>query len=311
MLPPAFHRDPSGLERIIVPAVLAYAAGDAFGVQYEFCGPPGQEIRQEIREKPGWPRGAVSDDTLLSILTIDSLARGEPEASALCFIELLREAVPRLRGLGPTTRTALGLPVSAEEAGVVGQTNGAMMRTALAGLSFAPDKRAQRRAWIAASARATHSHPRAIACAVLLSAAFSEATRPRERLDTGAIARVIEQEARDFRGSPPELLRSLAAAQDWLPPAGGVSLDPLETLLAVLWSLRGGRSCAEVFAKACSLGGDTDTVAALAGALFTAWHWRDHGFFGIEWLEDVQWREIPQLIDAAYALLRRREAAHE
>jgi ADP-ribosylglycohydrolase len=57
------------------------------------------------------------------------------------------------------------------------------------------------------------------------------------------------------------------SAGTWQSPANGISLDPHETVTAVLWcatratSLRGG------LVSAVQLGGDTDTVAALVGGL--------------------------------------------
>jgi ADP-ribosyl-[dinitrogen reductase] hydrolase len=63
-----------------------------------------------------------------------------------------------------------------------------------------------------------------------------------------------------------EMLAQVSAGT-WQPPASGVSLDPYETVAAVLWcatratSLRGG------LVSAVQLGGDTDTVAALVGGL--------------------------------------------
>ena len=57
------------------------------------------------------------------------------------------------------------------------------------------------------------------------------------------------------------------SAGTWEPPAGGISPDPHQTVAAALWcatraaSLRGG------LVSAVQLGGDTDTVAALAGGL--------------------------------------------
>ena len=57
---------------------------------------------------------------------------------------------------------------------------------------------------------------------------------------------------------------------DWIAPTNGISLDPLETLQAVVWVVKNADNCADAFSLACSLGGDTDTVAALAGALFAA-----------------------------------------
>ena len=106
--------------------LLAFAAGDAFGVYYEFLAQTPKEIPQVMMAKTDWPFGGVSDDTLLTILTIKSLEKESPEEAAEYFLAELRRAVPRLRGLGPTTRTALGLEVKEGERGVIGETNGAI-----------------------------------------------------------------------------------------------------------------------------------------------------------------------------------------
>jgi ADP-ribosylglycohydrolase len=236
--------------------LLAYAAGDAFGVYYEFLDQTPKEIPQIMLPKEGWPFGGVSDDTLLSILTIKSLTKKTPAEAAEFFLEHLREAVPRLRGLGPTTRTALGLEVKDGERGVIGETNGAIMRTALCGLYI----KENRDEWIKALVEVTHKSPKAVKCAQIAAGLFAGENLP------------------DY--------------SDWLPPTGGISLDPLETLQAVVWVVKKASNCADAFSLACSLGGDTDTVAALAGALFAA-RWPEKAdLYSIPWLHDVKWNEI-------------------
>ena len=245
----------NSLPKAAVP-LLAYAAGDAFGVYYEFLDETPKEIPQVLLSKDGWPFGGVSDDTLLSILTIKSLSQRTPTDAAALFLEELRASIPRLRGLGPTTRTALGLEVKVGERGVIGETNGAIMRTALCGLYI----KNNRNEWIKALVEVTHNSPKAIECAQIAAGLFAGEDFP------------------DY--------------SDWTPPIGGISLDPLETLQAVVWVVKRANNCAEAFALACSLGGDTDTVAALAGALFAA-RWPERSDFqSIPWLNDVQWSEI-------------------
>ena len=243
------------LPKAAVP-LLAYAAGDAFGVYYEFLDETPKEIPQVLLSKEGWPFGGVSDDTLLSILTIKSLSKETPDEAAAFFLAELRAAIPRLRGLGPTTRTALGLEVKDGERGVIGDTNGAIMRTALCGL-FIKDNRDE---WIKALVEITHKSSKAIECAQIAAGLFAGEEFP------------------DY--------------SNWIPPTSGISLDPLETLQAVVWVVKRAENCAEAFALACSLGGDTDTVAALAGALFAA-RWPEKAdFYSITWLNDVKWDEI-------------------
>jgi ADP-ribosylglycohydrolase len=236
--------------------LLAYAAGDAFGVYYEFLEQTPKEIPQILLPKDGWPFGGVSDDTLLSILTIKSLSKETPTEAATFFLEQLRQAVPRLRGLGPTTRTALGLEVKDGERGVIGETNGAIMRTALCGLYIEEN----RDEWIKALVEVTHNSPKAVECAQIAAGLFAGKDLP------------------DY--------------SDWSPPISGISLDPLETLQAVVWVVKRAIDVADAFSLACSLGGDTDTVAALAGALFAA-RWPEKAdFYSIPWLNDVKWDEI-------------------
>lgn len=236
--------------------LLAYAAGDAFGVYYEFLDETPQEIPQVLLPKVGWPLGGVSDDTLLSMLTIKSLIKDTPEEAASYFLTELQAAIPRLRGLGPTTRTALGLEVKDGERGVISETNGAIMRTALCGLFI----KHNRDEWIKALVEVTHKSPKAVDCAQIAAGLFAGEEFP------------------DY--------------SNWTPPVGGISLDPLETLQAVVWVVHRSANCAEAFALACSLGGDTDTVAALAGALFAA-RWPEKcDFLSIPWLNDVKWDEI-------------------
>ena len=258
----------NSLPKAAVP-LLAYAAGDAFGVYYEFLDETPKEIPQVLLSKDGWPFGGVSDDTLLSILTIKSLSQRTPADAAALFLEELRAAIPRLRGLGPTTRTALGLEVKVGERGVIGETNGAIMRTALCGLYI----KNNRDDWIKALVEVTHNSPKAIECAQIAAGLFAGEDFP------------------DY--------------SDWTPPIGGISLDPLETLQAVVWVVKRANNCAEAFALACSLGGDTDTVAALAGALFAA-RWPERSdFYSIPWLNDVQWSEIESDLRKCTEILER------
>jgi ADP-ribosyl-[dinitrogen reductase] hydrolase len=258
----------NSLPKAAVP-LLAYAAGDAFGVYYEFLDETPKEIPQVLLSKDGWPFGGVSDDTLLSILTIKSLSQRTPTDAAALFLEELRASIPRLRGLGPTTRTALGLEVKVGERGVIGETNGAIMRTALCGLYI----KNNRNEWIKALVEVTHNSPKAIECAQIAAGLFAGEDFP------------------DY--------------SDWTPPIGGISLDPLETLQAVVWVVKRANNCAEAFALACSLGGDTDTVAALAGALFAA-RWPERSdFYSIPWLNDVQWSEIESDLRECTEMLER------
>jgi len=175
-----------------------------------------------------------------------------------------------LRGLGPTTRTALGLEVKPGERGVIGETNGAIMRTALCGL-YLDENRDE---WIKALVEVTHKSPKAVECAQIAAGLFAGEEFP------------------DYA--------------DWTPPASGISLDPLETLQAVVWVVTRVNNCAEAFALACSLGGDTDTVAALSGALFATRFPDKAEFYSIPWIKDVAWAEVEADLMICADLLEKR-----
>jgi ADP-ribosylglycohydrolase len=57
------------------------------------------------------------------------------------------------------------------------------------------------------------------------------------------------------------------SARTWEPPANGISLDPYDTVTAVLWCATRATSLRNGLVSAVQLGGDTDTVAALVGGL--------------------------------------------
>ncbi len=83
---------------LIHAALTAYAAGDAFGVAYEFLDHPKPVDPQVLADLPDWPHGGVSDDTLLTLLTVGAISDDGPAASAAAFLADLRQALPELRG---------------------------------------------------------------------------------------------------------------------------------------------------------------------------------------------------------------------
>jgi ADP-ribosylglycohydrolase len=273
--------------------IRAYAAGDAYGVQFEFQPRRFDELPDSLAEVDDWPAGGVSDDTILSLMTLESLRLGadgellSANSSAAEFKRRLMEAKDALRGLGPTTRAALGLPVKPEEEAMVGRSNGGLMRCALLGLAFADHE--TRRNYVRALTEATHAHPRAVEAALVGSRLISDAVA----LGAAAsIADAVFNESPDFAD---EIL-------GFEPTAEGVTLDPIETLGAAIAACVSAQSTNDSFKIACGFGGDTDTTAALAGALFTARHPVGNGFANVAWLNVVEWAEIPQLDEVAASL---------
>ena len=62
----------------------------------------------------------------------------------------------------------------------------------------------------------------------------------------------------------------------------------------------------DAYKIACELGGDTDTVAALAAGLFAARDPINSKLFDISWLQEILWSEINQLGAAMKVLIKHR-----
>ena len=294
----------------VAAALVAYAAGDAFGVAYEYRNTKMKVDLVHVGSRENWPQGGVSDDTLLSLITIFAHTSGEPVKSGEKFLDALRAALPNLRGLGPTTRFALGIEMRPDEVEmiknhtfVIGNTNGGMMRTSLIGLAYAPSQGAERRVMVSELARATHKDPIAIACAVLVSRLYSEATLQGPAQNVTAL---LKNEVAALTNAPAEVVTGITNIEKWMPPEKGISLDPLETLSAVYWTVVHAKDALDAYKIACELGGDTDTVAALAAGLFAARDPINSKLFDFSWMQEVLWSEIDQLGAAMKVLINHR-----
>jgi len=284
-------------------ALFAYAAGDAFGVGYEFLKEPRTVDRLRLaprsesssEENEPWPLGGVSDDTLLTQISIASMSSGKKGAELGAeFLTRLHAAMPELRGLGPTTRKALGLSLRDDEVSN-GRSNGAMMRTALIGASFTASQAEERRATVYHLAAATHSDSSAQYAALALSAVFSAAYENSNVIPDQVIT-VEHNSLLDSQYSVEE--DWLQQILDYVPPALGTSLDPLDTLGAILYVTRHTHDVQENYYMSCELGGDTDTVGALAGGL-GALRFRNDVLGDIPWFSEVNWSEVPHLQEFA------------
>jgi ADP-ribosylglycohydrolase len=283
------QRSPDALHRCISTAIRAYAAGDAFGVHYEFK--EITEVTPELLGLEDWPFGGVSDDTFLSLITLATLTHSSPSKSAEVFLANLKDAAPTLRGLGPTTRHALGMSVKESEVHLIGKSNGAMMRTALCGLAFLIADATKRREFIGALARATHSSDEAILAAQIAAALFSHAISSESTLTTSEI---IASELSTFNISQ-ETSEKFAHRSQWIAPGSGISLDPIETLFAFTCVADRNEEVLAAYMDSCSLGGDTDTVGALSGALVAARNPDSSAFESISWLDQIGWDEISHM----------------
>jgi len=284
----------SSTEMRIATALLAFAGGDAIGVEYEILDTkkPVQIERMGTRED--WPFGGVSDDTLLSLITIETFAESKLSDANANFLKNLKAAVPNLRGLGPTTRFALGIPMEPKLMAMVGNTNGGLMRTSMIGLAYPASRAEERRAMVFELATATHHNLVAAYAAVLASALYSEAleSNPRSNFE------VLKSEVASITDLPSDFPEFIKNYDAWQPPKDGITLDSLETLRAVTWVIDRAKDCLDAYRLSCELGGDTDTVAAQAGALICAQKIESADFYSIPWLKDVSWSEIKSMKSA-------------
>ena len=260
--------------RAVEGVLIGTAVGDALGLPHEGLGPERiakRLTRGGLRHGMLGGRGLLSDDTEHASMVARALAqsRGDGEAFARSFAAQLRRWLLSLPpGIGLATlrasvRLCLGLPPS--RSGVDSAGNGPLMRAALLGVWAEGD--GQLADLVRVSSRMTHTDPRAEDGALLvarlarqLAAGSWDLTAADEIRDPEFRARV--EEAAQFEGD-------LRAFRETAGFERGVSGFVVHTLTAVVWCVREPDPVAAL-ERAVRLGGDTDTVAAIVGALVGA-----------------------------------------
>lgn len=267
----------------------------------------------------GMVAGSVTDDTeqaiLVARLLIDGAGTLDPTrfAEALISWERTMEAKGSLDLLGPSTKTAVqrildGLPVA--EAGSTGTTNGAAMRITPVGIATPADDLDVLVRAVRDSCRVTHDTGLGIAGAAAVAGAVSAgidgASRGEVLRIAIAAARVGEVQGHWVAGA------SIAARTEWaldyLPgiPADrridavstliGTSVASQESVVAALALVALDLDPWDTLCIAASLGGDTDTIAAMAGAVLGAVHgrdaWPDDAVTTVERVNDLRLEEL-------------------
>ena len=244
-------------------SLLGLFCGDALGMPYEDQPPEAVPERLEMEEARRG-RGTYTDDTQMAIAVCESLLRcdGVDEADLATTIAAAFEPD---RGYGPTTtlvverwRTGAATPGDGDPRAA---TNGAAMRVAPVGLRFAfdPERCAEE---ACRQARLTHAHPLATDGAVAVAAAVAAAVRGDDHL-TAAIAAVETKEVRRRLARAVEMRDAGAWSSAGL--LGSTILAHESVPAALLVAAAPTFEEALTFAVRC--GGDTDTVAAMAGAV--------------------------------------------
>jgi len=253
---------------------VAYAAGDALGLPWEGEHPSQIDpaVVESLPKRGDWPPGSTSDDTALTLLVGEYLIQEQGVGNPLDFMELVSNRADSIRGMGPSTSKAVQYfrdTHSLYEG--KSNTNGAPMKALPIGWALPLSAAEDRRKWTLALSSATHGGGDALCSACVVAACASWAL---EGLSPRLLVEVALEEARAIAPSVcqtgSDVVATLEAVKEdaWTPPADGISLDPAPTLGAVLYCcLRSRDSLRESLLMAVSLGGDTDTVAALVGGL--------------------------------------------
>lgn len=280
---PARRVGPSQLDRAIG-AILGSAVADALGAPFEF-GPAGRYSRQfphpvvgGIGEMVGggafdWAPGEFTDDTQMALALASALeeAGGFDEATVWTHF---RAWIAGARDVGATTSAALsheshvGAAASAHEMldGRSG-SNGSVMRIAPIGVFGVSVGRDRLFEIAVAQSRLTHHDPVASAAAAFVAEVIRLSIEgvPFEDALIEATEMMVDSPLAEVfaTGLAPALGRGWDPGLDDGPHNGTART----AVAQAVWAVRHAVDFHDAVTKAVDLGGDTDTVAAIAGAM--------------------------------------------
>jgi ADP-ribosyl-[dinitrogen reductase] hydrolase len=281
------------LEDRFAGCLLGCAVGDALGAPFEGLWssaiPDEAELLREFAEYEGYPRGQYTDDTQLTIATVEAIV----EAGAL-VPEGIARAIARLwkhdSVIGPggaCTRAALNFLQTGDWktcGAPVGQAgNGTAMRTAALGIFFVSDPASLPES-AATISRITHQDPRSVAGGIAIAKAaqllanatglekdrFCEEIAAAMKPFEPAFADLVRDLPRRVSEEPEVALEKIAWAGMTRAEFERPIITPfvVPTVLAALWTvLRFPDSWDRGVASAIKLGGDVDTLGAIVGSL--------------------------------------------
>ncbi len=262
--------------------LLGTALGDALGLPAEGLSAKTIQRRfgriDRFRLLGKW--GFVSDDTEQTALVAQSLltlfpAGGKPDIEAChrAFRRAMKGWILRLPfGIGfGTLRSCLKLLVGMRNSGVPSAGNGAAMRAAIIGAAI-PDDGQLRLAVGRRIAETTHRDPRAVEGALYVAelAALALSAKPdADRSDLGrhAMTVVSQKPLREVLLKSQELARAGASLEEAAKTLGTSGFVIHSLPFALFCFLQWGGDPARCISETIRGGGDTDTNAAVAGAL--------------------------------------------
>jgi ADP-ribosylglycohydrolase len=262
---------------------VGQAIGDMMGLPYENMSPRAVDRRARF-DRPAFlfGYGCGSDDTEHAGLTADAVvySQGDVErfrsrlAANLRWWFLAGPPAIGLATLRACLRLCVGFPL--DRAGVYSAGNGPAMRAAILGVMVPPDRL---RAFVRASTRLTHTDPRAEVGSYLIA----ELAAVAPTIDPATGPEWIESFVREWEDYPKlepllqnlrlaaETLRSIRNVVGFAEPlcaTRGVSGFIAHTVpVAAFAFFRHANNYAAGIEDVIRAGGDTDTVAAITGAL--------------------------------------------
>ncbi|MFE4664222.1 ADP-ribosylglycohydrolase family protein [Streptomyces sp. NPDC056716] len=255
--------------------MLGSAVGDALGAPFEF-GPEGAFSARfpvaghggEMCGGSGWDPGEATDDTQMAVLVAESLLEHGGLELPDVFRRFRRWAAAEPKDIGLQTEAVLtsGNPwntaagahfrVSQRAAG-----NGALMRAAPSAVYFAPEGRDATMAAARRLSALTHGDPAAWEGTAILHELIRLALADADPFT--ALPATLAAVHPDHRARYANVL-----APDWHPDLATEFNGAVWPCLgSAVWAVRTTSSYEQALRAAIDLGGDTDTVAAVTGAL--------------------------------------------
>jgi ADP-ribosylglycohydrolase len=257
-------------------AFLGTFVGDVLGVPFEGSKRPLEMTSLEVMEGAHFGFGGYSDDTEMAIAVLEELvAKGEIDADSMARRFASVATIPG-GGYGTKTRKVLlairegfqreeALALYYPEGG--SERNGASMRVAPLAANFYNDPELLKDQ-VTKSALATHTGLEAIDCANALAQAIASAIRQESKEEI--LRSAIESLELDVSKEAFEEIRK-ALSERWNPSEAarrlGTEIMALRSIPGAIYAALQGESFEDIFLFAINMGGDTDTQAAMAGAI--------------------------------------------
>ncbi|GKQ37828.1 ADP-ribosylglycohydrolase family protein [Streptomyces sp. A012304] len=263
-----------------VGAVVGSAVGDALGAPFEF-GPEGAFRARfpvaghggEMCGGGGWDPGEATDDTQMAVLVGESLLERGGLEPADVFRRFQRWAAADPKDIGLQTEAVLSSGDPWDTAAALhfqvsqrGAGNGALMRAATSAVYFAGDGRAATMDAARRLSALTHGDRAAWEGTAILHELLRTALTGGDPL--AALPATLAEVHPDHRARYATVL-----APDWHPDLATEFNGAVWPCLgSAVWALRTTTTYEDAVRAAVDLGGDTDTVAAVTGALAGAVH---------------------------------------